>query len=124
MICKCTSRRMRTNGKRKFAAHTTKRRPHGNNSRLFSNQQRRPMAFSRNPPLDERIEKLRAEIDAFIDARAEEVKKTCEGVPVDVIRNLITARGGGCQCQQYLEIKKQDETAATLNAQLEGKDAT
>src|SRR5437870_4332237 len=105
MICKCTSRRMRTNGKRKFDGHTTRPPTPERRSRQFSNQQsRQQMAFNRTPPLDERIEKLRAEIDAFIDARAEEVKKTCDGVPVDVIRNLITARGGGCQCQQYLEI--------------------
>jgi len=70
------------------------------------------MAISRTPPLDERIKDTMAEIDAFIDAKAAHIKETCEGVPVEVIRNLITARGGGCQCRTYLEIKKQDEAEA------------
>lgn len=51
-------------------------------------------------PLNERIAALRAEIDAFIDALAE--KEKCAGVPLQVTRNLLTARGGACQCRQYL----------------------
>jgi hypothetical protein len=70
------------------------------------------MVFNRNPPLDERIASIRAEIDAFIDERAAEIKKTCEGVPELVIRNLLTARAGGCQCSAYMQIKKQDDEEA------------
>jgi hypothetical protein len=53
------------------------------------------------PPLKERIEALRAEIDAFIDALAE--KDAGLGVPVGVLRNLLTARSGGCECRAYLQ---------------------
>lgn len=64
------------------------------------------------PPLDaERVRAIRAELDAWIDARAEEIKKTCEGVPVASIRNSIT-RGIGCQCAAFLIIKAQDDEAA------------
>jgi len=70
------------------------------------------MAISRTPPLDERIKDIRAEIDAFIDARAAHIKETCEGVPVEVIRNLITARSGGCQCAAYLDLKTKDAEEA------------
>ena len=61
------------------------------------------------PPLDEQIKKLRAEIDEFIDSRAEVIKLESPGVPVGVIRNLVIARNPDCQCAQYLEIKKQDD---------------
>lgn len=63
-----------------------------------------------NKPLDERVKAIRAELDKFIDDRAEEIKKTCEGVPVGVIRNSIT-RGLGCQCAAYLEIMRKDDEA-------------
>lgn len=66
------------------------------------------MAIGKMQPLDERIKTIRDEIDAFIDARAAEIKKTCEGVPELVIRNLLTARAEGCQCAAYLEIKAKD----------------
>ena len=39
------------------------------------------MKFLR-PPLDEQIKKLRAEIDEFIDSRAEEIKRQNPGIPV------------------------------------------
>jgi hypothetical protein len=61
------------------------------------------------PPLDEQIKKLRAEIDEFIDSRAEEIKRQNPGIPVAVLRNLVIARNPDCQCAQYLEIKKQDD---------------
>jgi hypothetical protein len=58
----------------------------------------------RTPPLEERIRRLRAEIDAIIDARAEAVAKQSQGVPLGVIRSLLTARAPACPCAQYLEI--------------------
>lgn len=67
---------------------------------------------SKTSPLDERIQSIRDEIDAIIDARAEAVYKDCSGVPLVVIRRTITARYGNCQCWQYLGIKKQDDEAA------------
>jgi phage terminase large subunit len=43
-------------------------------------------------------------IDAIIDARAEAVARESPGVPVGVIRNLLTARAPACPCAQYLEL--------------------
>jgi hypothetical protein len=69
------------------------------------------MALLSKTPLEDRIRAIQAEIDAIIDAKVEAEAKQCPGVPVGVLRNLITAKGGGCQCRQYLEIKKQDDAA-------------
>jgi hypothetical protein len=63
-------------------------------------------ALIRTPPLEERIRQLRLDIDAIIDARAEAVAKDSPGVPVGVIRNLLTARAPGCPCTQYIEIDR------------------
>ena len=54
--------------------------------------------------LEDRIREIRADIDALIDARAESVAKQSPGVPLGVIRNLLTARAPACPCSQYLEI--------------------
>ncbi|MES2192904.1 MAG: hypothetical protein V4517_00690 [Pseudomonadota bacterium] len=59
---------------------------------------------TRTPPLEERIRQIRAEIDVIIDARAEAVAKQSPGVPLGVIRSLLTARAPACPCAQYLEI--------------------
>lgn len=72
------------------------------------------MAF-KPMPLDERIAKLRADLDAFIDARVAEIRKTCGGVPAGVIRGSIT-RGMGCQCATYLEITAKDEAEKAMGA--------
>jgi hypothetical protein len=56
------------------------------------------------PALHERITALRAEVDAFIDEKAEEMKAQNPGIPVGVLRNMLTARSGGCQCRAYLDI--------------------
>lgn len=70
------------------------------------------MAMNRTqPPLSERIETFRAELDRFIDAHTAEIKKTCPGVPEGSIRNSIT-RGLGCQCAAVLHIIEQDEREA------------
>ena len=73
------------------------------------------MAISRTLPLDERVKSLRAELDAFIDAKVAEIKKTCEGVPATFIRHSLT-RGMACQCATYLEIKAQDDAEAERGA--------
>jgi hypothetical protein len=66
-------------------------------------------------PLEDRIAALRAEIDAYIDARITEIRKTCEGVPAETIRQSLT-RGMGCQCATYLELKARDEAEAQRGA--------
>lgn len=63
------------------------------------------MPALRAPPmpqlsLPERISALRSELDAAIDQMAAE--QAVPFVPQGVTRNLITARGGSCQCRQYL----------------------
>ncbi|VIO77395.1 hypothetical protein [Bradyrhizobium ivorense] len=62
------------------------------------------MKPTRTPPLERRISELRAEIDAIIDARAQAVAKESPGVPIGVIRNLLTARAPACPCSQYLQL--------------------
>ncbi len=57
-------------------------------------------------PLEERISRLRAEIDAVIDAKTAAVARENPGVPAAVIRNLLTARAGTCACSQYLELAR------------------
>jgi hypothetical protein len=60
------------------------------------------MTINRTPTLDERrVRAFRAELDAWIDDRAAEIKKSCEGVPVASIRRDLM-RGIGCQCAAYL----------------------
>lgn len=68
------------------------------------------MKSTRTPTLEDRIRRIRADIDAIIDARAEVVARESPGVPLGVIRNLLTARAPACSCGQYLEITG-DETA-------------
>ena len=60
-------------------------------------------------PLEERIESLRADIDAFIDERVAAEAKQCPGVPLLVIRQIATGRAGGCQCEAYLQLTKERE---------------
>jgi hypothetical protein len=58
--------------------------------------------------LEDRIRRIRSEIDAIIDAKAQVVAKQNPGVPLGVIRNLITARAPACRCAQYLEMAGDD----------------
>jgi hypothetical protein len=62
------------------------------------------MKLTQMPMLENRIKQLRADIDAIIDTKAEAVAKESPGVPLGVIRNLLTARAPACRCAQYLEI--------------------
>jgi hypothetical protein len=54
------------------------------------------------PPLKDRIEALRAEIDACIDELAAERKKGSPSEPILCIRRDLTAFTGDCQCRAYL----------------------
>jgi hypothetical protein len=68
------------------------------------------LAKSKTPPLEDlrsRIESIRAEADAFLDAKAEELKAQTPGVPLQILRNIITNRSFGCQCQAILNLEKQ-----------------
>jgi hypothetical protein len=56
------------------------------------------------PRLEDRIRRIRADIEAIIDARAEAVARENPGVPSGVIRNLLTAHAPACPCAQYLDI--------------------
>jgi hypothetical protein len=56
------------------------------------------------PTLKDRVRQIRSEIDAIVDERAEAVARQNPGVPIGVIRNLLTARAGACRCEQYLEM--------------------
>ena len=70
--------------------------------------------MSRIPPppplpasnLATRIESLRASIEAFIDARVEEIKKDCPGLPLQTIKNTIVK--GSCLCASYLDLIAKD----------------
>jgi hypothetical protein len=59
---------------------------------------------SSQPQLDERIAALRTDIDNYIDSLVAAQKKETPGIPAGVLRNLLTARSGDCQCRAYLQI--------------------
>ena len=67
------------------------------------------MAFTKTPekPLLDRITEIRAEADAWIDAEAAKVKEQNPGLPIAVIRNLLTNRSGNCQCAAVRRISEQ-----------------
>lgn len=69
------------------------------------------MASKTQRPDADRIAAFRAELDAFIDARVAEIKKTCEGVPAESIR-IDLMRGYSCQCAAVQRILREDEKAA------------
>lgn len=62
------------------------------------------MKATPSPTLEERILRVRADIEAIIAERVEAVAKDSPGVPSGVIRNLLTARAPACPCTQYLEL--------------------
>jgi hypothetical protein len=61
-----------------------------------------------NQTLSEKIVALRAEADAFLEAKAKELAVESPGVPVGVLRNLIAARAPGCRCLQVLSQTKSE----------------
>lgn len=65
---------------------------------------------SKTPQLEDlatRIAAIRAEADAFIEARAEALAAETPGVPLQVLRNIITNRSFSCQCQAVLNLEKE-----------------
>lgn len=65
------------------------------------------MKPTRTAPLEDRISEIRADINAIIDARAQAVAGENPGVPLGVIRKLLTARAPACPCAQYLELSRE-----------------
>ena len=47
------------------------------------------MAFTKASPLDERIRATCADAEAFVDAKATEMKKEFEGLPIATLRRVI-----------------------------------
>lgn len=66
------------------------------------------MKTPRLPTLEDRIEQIRTEVEAIIEARVAAVAEQTPGVPTGVIRNLITARTPACACAQYLALKREE----------------
>ena len=62
---------------------------------------------TRTVSLEDRIQQLRADIEAIISAKVEAIAKESPGVPIGVIRNLLTARAPACLCVQYLELNRE-----------------
>jgi hypothetical protein len=56
--------------------------------------------------LADRIKEIQAEAEAFIDVRANELKKQFPGLPITVLRRDIEAQAFGCPCKQALSIKE------------------
>jgi hypothetical protein len=54
--------------------------------------------------LSERIKEIQVEAEAFIDARANQLKKQFPGLPFTVLRRDIEAKAFGCPCKQALSI--------------------
>lgn len=62
-------------------------------------------------PLEERITELRAEIDAFIEARVDDLAKSITTVPRAALRKDLVGYSGGCKCDALLSIVKQEKAA-------------
>ena len=62
------------------------------------------MAFSKTPPLEERIKSICAEAEAVVEAKAIELKKQCDSLPITWIPRDLENRMGGCVCKQALAI--------------------
>ena len=62
------------------------------------------MAFTKTSPLDERIRATCADAEAFVDAKAAEMKKQFEGLPIALLRRDLTNKAPGCVCKQALAI--------------------
>jgi hypothetical protein len=62
---------------------------------------------STTPSLEDRVRAFRDELDAVLDAKAEALKAETPGVPLQVLRNILTNRAFGCQCQAILNLEKE-----------------
>jgi len=52
-------------------------------------------------PLSDRINDIKAEIQANIDRIIDRENKLTPGVPRDVLKQMLTARAGSCECRQF-----------------------
>jgi hypothetical protein len=50
----------------------------------------------------DRIQQIRADADAFLDEKAKALSEKTPGVPLQVLRNMLTNRAYGCQCRAVL----------------------
>ena len=54
------------------------------------------------PSLADRIKQIRADADAFLDEKAKALSEKTPGVPLQVLRNMLTNRVYGCLCRAVL----------------------
>jgi len=57
--------------------------------------------------LQERIEQIRKDAEAFIDARVAEERKLFPDLPDSVVKQGLTS-GIGCECRQVMRVIEQD----------------
>jgi hypothetical protein len=62
---------------------------------------------TKTEPLEVRIRRMQDEAEAFLDAKAIELKAESPEVPLQVLRNLITVRHNGCACNAALNAMEQ-----------------
>ncbi len=62
-------------------------------------------------PLEDRITELRADIDAFIEDRVNELAAGITTVPRESLRKSLVGYNQGCQCDALLSITKQEKAA-------------
>jgi hypothetical protein len=73
------------------------------------------MALNKPQPLDERIKSICAE--AVVDAKAAELKKLYEGLPITWLRRDLDNKAPGCVCKQALAfLRKVNDNGACLIA--------
>jgi hypothetical protein len=68
------------------------------------------------PPLsEERVRALRDDINKFLDAKVQDIKRgkdggsPCEGVPDSMLLGILMNRSEGCLCQAFLNILEQGQ---------------
>jgi hypothetical protein len=104
LICSATCLSAREIETRPSTASSVKSPTYGNNSR---NQQRYPMGLLKNKPtLEDQIRATQAAAEAWLDERAAALGKENQGLPVTVIRNLLTARSPSCPCAAVLRLEE------------------
>jgi hypothetical protein len=52
--------------------------------------------------LEARIHEIQEACDKYLDGKALELKLEAPGVPLGVLRNILTARSNGCSCAAAL----------------------
>jgi hypothetical protein len=58
--------------------------------------------MSKPKALLEQIEEVRALCSAFVDDKVAELAKQTPGIPSGVLRQMIVARAGVCECRQAI----------------------